>query len=74
MANAMGMGSAGTISAGPNFISTLIARMPYTYKVLQNALEQNPKYDVFSNLVTRPDQRVAQQSVFQANQMLVPVR
>ncbi len=66
MANAMGMGSAGTISAGPNFISTLIARMPYTYKVLQNALEQNPKYDVFSNLVTRPDQRVAQQSVFQA--------
>jgi len=66
MANAMGMGSAGTSSAGPNFISTLIARMPYTYKVLQNALEQNPKYDVFNNLVTRPDQRVAQQSVFQA--------
>lgn len=71
MANAMGQGnyglpgSAGTSSAGQNFMSTLIARMPYTYKVLQNALAQNPKYDVFAKLTSRPDVRVQQQSIFQ---------
>jgi len=58
-------GRAGTSSAGQNFISTLIARMPYTYKVIQNALEQNPKYDMFADLVTKPQQRMYKQSVFQ---------
>jgi len=68
MANGMGMsnaGRSGTGSAGKSFISTLVARMPYTYRVLQNALELNPKYDTFNNLVTRPSKRVNQQSVFQ---------
>jgi hypothetical protein len=64
--NMNGMGNAGTSTAGPNFISTLVARMPYTYKVLQNALEQNPKYELFNNLVTRPETRVKRQSVFQS--------
>lgn len=63
--NAMGMGNAGTSSAGPNFISTLIARMPYNYRVLQNAVERNPKYEIFNNLVVRPDERIRQQSVMQ---------
>lgn len=63
--NAMGMSNAGTSSAGQSFISTLVARMPYTYKILQNAIEANPKYDVFNNLVTRKDTRVQQQSILQ---------
>lgn len=67
--NAFGMGStpgqAGTSSAGQSWISTLVARMPYTYKVLQNALEANPKYDVFNSLATRKDQRIQQQSLLQ---------
>lgn len=71
MANAMGQGNygrpgtAGTSSAGQNFISTLIARMPYTYKVIQNAIEQNPKYELFDRLQTDPARRLSQQSVFQ---------
>lgn len=64
-ANAMGMGNAGTSSAGQSFISTLIARMPYTYKVLQNAIEANPKYELFNDLTSRKDQRLRQQSVLQ---------
>ena len=63
--NAMGKGNAGTSSAGQGFISTLIARMPYTYKVLQNALEQNPKYEIFDKLQSRPDDRLHHQSIFQ---------
>lgn len=63
--NGMGMGNAGTSSAGQSFISTLVARMPYTYRILQNAVEANPKYDIFSNLITRKDQRVQQQSILQ---------
>ena len=40
--NGMGQSNAGTSSAGQSFISTLVARMPYTYKILQNAIEANP--------------------------------
>jgi hypothetical protein len=65
--NGMGMGNAGTSSAGQSFISTLIARMPYTYKVLQNAIEANPKYDLFNNMASRKEQRIRQQSISQAN-------
>ena len=64
MANAMGQGNSGTSSAGQSWISTLVARMPYTYKVLQNAMEANPKFDIFSDLVTRKEQRVQRQSIF----------
>lgn len=67
-ANGMGMGNSGTSSAGQSFISTLIARLPYTYKVLQNAIEANPKYELFNDLTSRKDQRLRQQSVFQANE------
>ena len=67
-ANATGMGNAGTSSAGQSFISTLIARMPYTFKVLQNAIEANPKYDIFNDLTSRKEQRLRQQSVFQTDE------
>jgi hypothetical protein len=67
--NAFGMsntpGQAGTSSAGQSFISTLVARMPYTYKVLQNAIEANPKYDLFNDLTSRKDERSQQLSIFQ---------
>ena len=61
----MGMGNAGSSSSGYSFISTIIARMPYTYKVLQNAFEKNPKYEVFNDLIPHPEQRIKQQSIFQ---------
>ena len=69
MPNSMGMSHAGqgvgTSSAGSNWITTLIARMPYTYKILQNAIEANPKFDIFNELVSRKDQRIQAQSIFQ---------
>ena len=66
--NATGMGNAGTSSAGQSFLSTLIARLPYTFKVLQNAIEANPKYDIFNDLTSRKEQRLRQQSIFQTNE------
>lgn len=69
MAQAFGMGNAGssgTSSAGNSFISTLVARMPYTYKILDNALERNPKYDIFNNLITKPEERMSRQSIYGA--------
>lgn len=64
----MGMGNAGTSSAGQSFLSTLIARMPYTYKVLQNAIEANPKYELFNSLTSRKEQRLRQQSILQTDE------
>lgn len=66
MAQAFGMSNAGTSSAGSSWINTLVARMPYTYKLLKNATEKNPKYELFDDLLTRPTDRVRQQSVFQS--------
>lgn len=67
--NAFGMSGApsqaGTSSAGQSFISTLVARMPYNYRMLQNALDSNPKYDTFNKLITRREERIYKQSITQ---------
>jgi len=65
MVNGMGQANAGTSSAGQGFISTMVARMPYTHKVLHNAVESNPKFDIFDSLQSKKDIRVRNQSVFQ---------
>lgn len=64
--NANGMSNAGTSSAGQSFISTLIARMPYTYRIIQNALEANPKYDAFEKIASSKEARIKNQSIFQS--------
>lgn len=69
--NIMGMGNAGTSQAGKNFFSTLVARMPYTYKVIQNAINANPKYDMFNTLAAKRDQRLRRQSILQNNDFSV---
>lgn len=61
----MGMSNAGTSSAGQSFMSTLVARMPYTYKVIQNAIEANPKYDAFKQLTSKKEAIISNQSIFQ---------
>ena len=60
-----GQSTQGTSSAGQSWISTLVARMPYTYKVIQNAYEANPKYDLFNGLITQKDERLQKQSIYQ---------
>jgi hypothetical protein len=69
--NIMGMGNAGTSTAGKSFLSTLIARMPYTYKVIQNAINANPKYDTFNAVSARRDQRLRKQSILQNNEFSI---
>lgn len=64
----MGMQNSGKTSSGSNsssFISTLVAKMPFTYRLLQSAVDQNPKYDIFNRLATRPAYKAREQSLFQ---------
>ena len=65
---AMGMGNAGTSSAGGSWISTLIARMPYAYRLLTNITEKNPKYEIFQELEGRKAERVQKLSTNPTNE------
>ena len=51
-------------SAGKSFIGTVIARLPFSYQLIDRITEMNPKYEAFSKLVSDKDTRVAAQSVF----------
>lgn len=51
-------------SAGKSFISTVIARMPFSYQLIDRITELNPKYEVFKDLPSNRADRVTQQSVF----------
>ncbi len=53
-----------TSSAGKSFIGTVIARMPFSYQLIDRITELNPKYETFSKLSADRETRVVQQSVF----------
>ena len=45
------------------FLNTLLSRLPYTYRILDDVSNLNPKYEEFHELTTRKEERIAQQSV-----------
>lgn len=51
-------------SAGKSFIGTVIARLPFSYQLIDRITEMNPKYETFNSLVSDRDSRVATQSIF----------
>lgn len=53
-----------TSSAGKSFIGTVVARLPFSYQLIDRITELNPKYEYFNKLVSDKDTRVNQQSVF----------
>jgi hypothetical protein len=53
-----------TSSAGKSFIGTVIARMPFSYQLIDRITELNPKYETFSKLGGDRESRVVGQSVF----------
>ena len=57
-------GQSSTTSAGKSFAGTVIARLPFSYQLIDKITELNPKYEMFSKLVSDKDARVASQSVF----------
>lgn len=48
-----------------SFVNQLLSRLPYTYKILDQLSDLNPKYKDFQDLTTRKDDRIAQQSIVQ---------
>ena len=56
-----------TSSAGKSFINTVMARLPFSYAMIDNITQLNPKYEVFQDLATDRASRVNQQSIFRAN-------
>jgi len=60
-------GSTITTSAGKSFINTVIAKLPFSYSVIENISALNPKYEVFQDLATDRDSRIYQQSIFKTD-------
>jgi hypothetical protein len=50
-----------------SFMNTLLSRLPYTYKILDDVSNLNPKYEEFHELTQRKDERIAQQSILLGN-------
>lgn len=66
MANAGGLENMGTSSAGSSFISTLVARMPYAYRLINNPEALNSRYEIFNQITSRRNERIEKMSVFQS--------
>ncbi len=57
-------GSTQVTSAGKSFINTVIARIPFSYAIIDNITQLNPKYQLFNDLPATRQDRVERQSVF----------
>jgi len=57
-----------TSSAGKSFIGTVVARLPFSYQLIDRINELNPKFETFSDLSVDRESRVVQQSVFKQPQ------
>lgn len=47
------------------FVTSIVARMPYTYGVIDAAKEKNPKFETFNEITARREERLQKLSVFQ---------
>jgi len=66
--NITGEGGSGQSTAGTSFMSTLVAKMPFSYKVLQNIEILNPKYEIFSKLAPNREEKLQKLSVTKPTQ------
>ena len=57
-------GSTITTSAGKSFINTVIAKLPFSYQIIENITALNPKYTIFQDLVADKETRLQSQSIF----------
>lgn len=46
-----------------SYLDQLLAKLPYTHRIIDDISSLNPKYDDFSELTKRKEERIAQQSV-----------
>ena len=48
-----------------SFAKVLLAKIPYSWRIIDSISELNPKYEEFHDLATKKDERLAQQSIVQ---------
>jgi hypothetical protein len=56
-ANGMGQDPGNYMSAGKSFMSNVLGKMPYTYKIVEEIPFLNPKFEKFSKLAADPSSR-----------------
>ena len=66
--NIAGDNLGGTSTAGTSFMSTLISKLPWSYKVLQNIDLLNPRYEIFSRLAPSREEKLQKLSVAKPTQ------
>jgi hypothetical protein len=57
-----------TANSGRNFMSTILARLPYLSQNVQDITDYNPKYELFHRLSKRREEYALKQSVLVGNQ------
>ena len=57
------MSKSSTSTNSQSFLDQLLAKMPYTHKIIDDISSLNPKYENFHDLTKRKEERIAQQSV-----------
>ena len=60
-------GSVTTTSAGKSFVNVVMARLPFSFTLIDNVSKLNPKYEVFEDLASDRHSRIVQQSVYKAD-------
>ena len=58
-----GPGYAGGGSGGKSFVSTVLARTPFSYQIIDKITELNPKYELFSKLAADRQTKLQAQSI-----------
>lgn len=62
----MGRSTTGSTRGLANrFVTSLVARMPYTYGIVDSAKEKNPKFETFNEITARREERLQKLSIFQ---------
>jgi hypothetical protein len=52
-------------STSSRFLNSLVARMPYSYSVINQGKEKNPRFDTFNEITSRKEERLNKLSIFQ---------
>ena len=60
-----GMGRSTQGSTTSRFFNSIVARLPYSYGILDQGKEKNPRFDVFNEITSRKEERLNKLSIFQ---------
>ena len=65
MADGLGPDAGRSTTGSNRFMTNLVSRLPYSYGILDNARDKNPKFDAFSNVSAKREDRIQKLSLLQ---------